>query len=119
MKPDQKLKSIIFQIAAIAILVAAVLHFFNTDIAKWMMITGVAGFAAIIFTSPYPGKGIRGKRLFNIQILAVLLMCVTAYLMFIDLNGWVVTLLISSILTLYCSIAIPAAYKKEKEENKE
>lgn len=119
MKPNQKLKDILFQISAIAILVAAILHNFDTAVAKYIMIAGAVGFTAITLTSPYPGKSLRGKRLFNIRIFSALLMCVSAYLMFANMNGWVVTLLIAALLTLYCAIAIPMVYKKEQEETEE
>ncbi len=119
MKSNQKLKNILFQVSAIAILAAAIMHNFDTTIAKYMLIAGAVGFAATTFTTPYPGKSLRGKRLFNIQIFSVLLICVSAYLMFVDMRGWVVTLLISALLTLYCAIALPIAYKKEQEGEKE
>lgn len=113
---NEKFKNILFQISAILILIAAVLFNFNPSIAPYLMIFGVAGFGAVIFTTPYPGKSIRGKRLFNIQILAVVLMAVATYLMFENMSEWIVTLLVSAVLTLYCSIVLPRVYKKENEE---
>lgn len=118
MKINPKVKNIFFQIAAILILVAAVVHSFHVEVAKYLMIVGVAGFAAVVFTTPYPGKSIRGKRLFNIQMFAVILMAVSAYLMFVDIGGWVVLLFVAAVLTLYCSIVLPLVYKKEREEDK-
>lgn len=118
MKLNPKVKNLFFQIAAILILVAAVTFSFEPTVAKYLMIVGVAGFGATIFTSPYPGKSLRGKRLFNIQVLAVILMVVSTYLMFVDMNGWVVLLLISALLTLYCSIMLPRIYKEEEEGDK-
>lgn len=118
MKISPKVKNVFFQIAAILILAAAIIHSFNVEVAKYTMIVGVAGFAATVFTTPYPGKSIRGKRLFNIQVFAVILMAVSAYLMFVDIGGWVVLLLISALLTLYCSIILPNVYKKEQEDDK-
>jgi len=112
-----KTKSIIFQISAILILLAAIGDIIYPQIARYVMIIGVAGYAATTFTSPYPGKNIRGKRLFNISIFAVLLMVVSAYLMFTGTRQWVVTLLLAGILTLYCSIILPRVYKKEQEES--
>lgn len=117
MKLNPKIKNLFFQVAAILILIAAVIYYFDVNIAKYIMLVGVAGFAASILTTPYPGKSLRGKRLFNIQVLAVILMAVATYLMFIDMGGWVVLLLISALLTLYCSIVLPQVYKKEQEEN--
>ncbi|NDV78009.1 hypothetical protein [Dysgonomonas sp. 511] len=104
---NQKTKNIFFQISAIVILLAAIVYYFEAGIAKYMMIAGVAGFTAVVFTSPYRGKSLRAKRLFNIQIFAVLLMAVSAYLMFVDINFWPVILLVSAILTLYCTIILP------------
>ncbi|NDV94556.1 hypothetical protein D0T84_06420 [Dysgonomonas sp. 521] len=116
MKQNTKLKNIIFQISAILILLAAIVYYFRPDVAKYIIIAGVIGYTVISFTTPYPGKSLRGKRLFNIQIIAVLLMCVSAYLMFVDISGWVVTLLIAAILTLYSTVAISMEYKKEQEQ---
>lgn len=118
MKLSPKIKNIFFQISAILILIAAVVFNFEPAIAKYIMVAGVAGFGATIFTTPYPGKSLRGKRLFNIQVLAVILMAVATYLMFIAMNGWVVLLLISALLTLYCSVMLPRIYKEEQEEDK-
>lgn len=117
MKISPKLKNTIFQVSALTILLAAAIYYFDATVAKYAMIAGVVGFAFTTFTSPYPGKSIRGKRLFNIQVLAVLLMCVSAYLMFVDMSGWAVTLLIAAVLTLYSSIILPIEYRKEQEEN--
>lgn len=114
MKLNPKIKNLFFQISAILILIAAVAYSFYPAMAKYMLALGVAGFVVVTFTSPYPGKSIRGKRLFNIQILAVLLMAVSAFLMFKEIGGWVVTLLIAAVLTLYCSIVLPKIYKKEQ-----
>ncbi|MBK5719667.1 hypothetical protein JGH11_02150 [Dysgonomonas sp. Marseille-P4677] len=116
MKKSHKLKNTFFQISAILILLAAIVYYFDTTIAKYIMVVGVAGFAATTFTTPYPGKSLRGKRLFNIQIFAVLLMAVSSFLMFKNMSEWVVTLLIAAILTLYATVALSMAYKKEQEE---
>ena len=114
-KLSPKLKNLFFQTSAIIILIAAVLYSFEPTVAKYMLAIGVAGFAVITFTSPYSGKSIRGKRLFNIQILGVILMAVSAFLMFKDMGDWVVTLLIAAVITLYCSIVLPKVYKQEQE----
>ncbi|WP_165022993.1 MULTISPECIES: hypothetical protein [unclassified Dysgonomonas] len=116
MKLNPKAKNIFFQVSAILILLSAIAYNFDLTVGRYAMIIGVAGFAASVFTTPYPGKSIRGKRLFNIQVFAVLLMAVSAYLMFVNMSEWVVILLIASLLTLYCSIVLPRAYKEEQEE---
>lgn len=98
---NQKTKNLIFQLSAILILFAAIFHWFNPDIAKYIMIIGVIGYAVTTFMNRYKGDNLRGKRLFNIQLLSVVLMAVSAYLMFAGITGWVVTLLIAGVLTLY------------------
>lgn len=119
MKINPKVKNTIFQISALLIIFAAILYSFSVIAAKYAMIVGVIGFGACVFTTKYPGKSIRGRRLYNIQIFAVLFMVVSAYLMFVNMHEWVVTLLIAAVLTLYCSIMLPRAYEQEKsEENK-
>ncbi|EGK02499.1 MULTISPECIES: hypothetical protein [Dysgonomonas] len=118
MKINPKLKNSIFQISALLILLAAIIYYFDPAIAKYVMVVGVIGFAATTVITPYPGKSLRGKRLFNIQIFAVLLMIASTVLLFMNINGWVVTLLIAALLTLYAAIAMSMAHKKEQEDNK-
>ena len=116
---NKKLKNAFYQLSALLILFAAVYHSFNPDIARYLMVVGVAGFGAITFTTPYPGKSIRGKRLFNMQIFAIILMIVSAYLMFTGFREWVLPLLLSAILILYSAILIPREYDKEKRNENE
>lgn len=116
MKISPKVKNTIFQISALLIIFAAILYSFSVLAAKFAMLIGVVGFGACVFTTKYPGKGIRGKRLYNIQVFAVLFMAVSTYLMFANMHEWVVTLLIAAVLTLYCSIMIPRALEQEKSE---
>ncbi|MFR9165184.1 MAG: hypothetical protein ACLVKO_02740 [Dysgonomonas sp.] len=116
---NKKTKETIYQISALLILLAAVLWLFSPETARFVMIVGVVGFTITTFKTPYPGKSIRGKRLFNIQVFAVLLMIVSACLMFFYIKEWVIPLFISGILTLYCAILLPRTYEKEKEEGNE
>ncbi|WP_029906910.1 hypothetical protein [Prevotella sp. 10(H)] len=116
MKINPKVKNTIFQISALLILLAAVIYSLDVTIAKYVMATGVLGFTVTTITTPYPGKSIRGKRLFNIQVFALILMIVSTVLLFKDISGWVVTLLIAAVLTLYSNIAMSKVYKKEQEE---
>jgi len=115
---NAKLKQALYQLSALLILFAAIFYNFSPDVARYIMIIGVAGFGSITFTTPYQGKSVRGKRLFNIQIFAVIMMVVAAYLMFVRQNEWVVPLLISAILTLYSVIMTTREYEKEHREEK-
>lgn len=118
MKINPKIKNIIYQLSAILIVLAAIAHSFDTTVAKYAMIIGVTGFALTTFTTPYPGKSLRGKRMFNIQVFAVLLMAVATFLMFIDYSGWVVILLVAALQTLYCAVILPRIYAKEEKGEK-
>lgn len=118
MKINPKVKNVILQLSAILIVLSAIIHSFDTTVAKYGLIVGAAGFIFSTFTTPYPGKSLRGKRMFNIQVFAALLMAVAAFLMYIDYNGWVVVLFIAALQTLYCGIMLPRIYKEEQEEDK-
>jgi phosphatidylserine synthase len=113
---NKQAKNIFFYVSSILILGAAIVYYFLPAIAGYLMIAGVAGFAAVTFTSPYPGKSFRGKRLFNIQIFAVLLMIGAAYLMNVQMNQWVILMLLAAIFTLYSSILISKELEKEGKE---
>ncbi|HCO66149.1 MAG TPA: hypothetical protein DIT04_00060 [Dysgonomonas sp.] len=117
---SDKTKDFIFKASAVLILIAAVVYMFNQTAASYTMIIGVAGFALTTFFSPYPGKSIRGKRLYNIQIFGIVFMVMSTYFMFVGQNAWIVLMLIAAILTLYASVLLPKVYQKEldDEENK-
>lgn len=115
---NPKIKNIIYQVSALLIILAAVVHSFDVVIAKYSLIVGAIGFVSMTFLTPYPGKSIRGKRLFNIQVFAAILIAIGAYLMYNDNEGWVVVLLIAAVQTLYCAIMLPRAYKDEENEGK-
>ena len=108
-------KNTIFQTAAILILFAAVLYLFAPVVAAWIMVFSTATFSVITAKNPYPGKSIRGKRLFGFQIFACMLMVVASYLMFRERNEWVLSMLVAALLLLYSSIIIPRELEKEKE----
>lgn len=119
MKKDQsvKIKDTVFKISALLILLAAIIYLFNPVVAACTMAVGVIGFGWGIFTSPYPGKSIRGKRLASIRVFGVIAMAIATYLMFEQMNEWVVALLIGAILILYTAIILPHEYAREQREN--
>lgn len=114
----QKTRDLIYQVSAFVIVFATILYSFSVDVAKFALIAGVLGYGLIIFTGKYPGKSVRGKRLYNFQIFAVLFMIVSCVLMYMNMHEWVVTLFISAILTLYSGFMLPKIYKKECDEQK-
>lgn len=114
-----KVKDTVFKISALLILLAAVIYLFNPIVAACTMAVGVIGFGWGTFTSPYPGKSMRGKRLASIRAFGVIAMAVATYLMFEQMNEWVVAMLVGAILILYTAIILPHEYAREqREENK-
>ncbi len=107
------LKDILYKVSAILILASAVLFLSLPQIASWIMIGSVVLFTGITLSSPYPGKSIRGKRLFNMQVLSCVMMLVASYLMYISNNIWALAMLVATILLLYSSIFISKELKKE------
>lgn len=114
-----KFKKIIFPISLFLILAGVVVFSFYPQIAPYILSIGVAMYGAIVFTTPYPGKSMRGKRLFNMQIFSVLLMSAACYLMFIGYNTWVILLLIAALFMAYSVQMTANIWKKEQAENNE
>lgn len=112
-----KFKKITFPISLLLILIGTVLFSFYPEIAPYILTAGTALYGAIVFTTPYPGKNMRGKRLFNMQIFSVLLMSAACYMMFAGYNLWVVLLLISAFLMVYSIQMTARIWKKEQEED--
>lgn len=114
---EPKTKDTVFKISALLILLAAVIYLFNPFVAACAMAVGVIGFGFGVFTTPYPGKSMRGKRLASIRVFGVVAMAVATYLMYEQMNEWVVAMLIGAVLTLYTAIILPREYEREKRED--
>ena len=111
------IKSTVYKVSALLILAFTIAYSFIPAVAVWGMVVSVSLFSAITMTNPYPGKSVRGKRLFNFQVLACILMVVATYLMYIDRNEWPLLLLSSAILLLYSSIVMQKELEKEQAED--
>ncbi|MDD2299775.1 MAG: hypothetical protein PHQ67_09305 [Fermentimonas sp.] len=107
------MKSILFKISGVLILLSALLYMFYPAVAPWIMAFSVAVFSAITVTNPYPGKSIRGKRLFNLQILSCLLMIAATYLMFKNRSEWVLVMVAGAVFLLYSAFVLPIELDKE------
>ncbi|MPM72585.1 hypothetical protein SDC9_119561 [bioreactor metagenome] len=107
-------KETIYQISGILILISAVLYLFAPSVAPWIMAVSVLAFSAVTALSPYPGKSIRGKRLFNFQVVSCVLMIVATYLMFRNNNLWALLMIIGAVFLLYSGIMIPRELNKER-----
>lgn len=113
-----KSKNILYQVSAILILLGATGNFFRPEF-KYVLLLGIAGFGSVIFTTRYQGKSIRGKRLYNMQIFAVILMVVSAFLLFSSQSYWILVLTAAAILLLYSAFVLPIELKKEQDEDQE
>ena len=109
------MKSVLYKISGVLILVSAIMYMSYPVIAPWIMAFSVALFSVITVTSPYPGKSIRGKRLFNLQILSCLLMIVASYLMFKNRSEWVLIMVAGAVFLLYSSFVLPRELEKENK----
>ncbi|MGV8962968.1 MAG: hypothetical protein ACOH2V_06275 [Candidatus Saccharimonadaceae bacterium] len=114
---NYNIKSILYKVSALLILVFTVAYSFIPEVSVWGMVVSVSMFSAITLSSPYPGKSIRGKRLFNFQVIACLLMVVATFLMYKQRNEWPLLLLISAIFLLYSAYALQKTLDKEKRED--
>ncbi len=111
------MKDILLRISGVLILLSALIYMFEPIIAPWIMAVSVVVFSIITISNPYPGKSIRGKRLFNFQIFSCLLMIAATYLMFKQYAEWVLVMIAGAVFMLYAAIVIPKEF--EKENNKE
>src|SRR5690554_5208276 len=107
------MKDILFRLSGLLILGATLLYLFEPVIAPWIMAGAVALFSALTIASPYPGKSIRGKRLFNFQLFACLLMIASTYMMFRHRNEWAVLMIAGAFLLLYSAVMIPKVLESE------
>ena len=111
------IKSVLYKVSALLILVFTILYSFYPTIAVWGMVVGVSLFSAITMSTPYPGKSIRGKRLFNFQVFACVLMVVATFLMYKGRNEWPLLLLVSAIFLFYSSFVLQKEFDKEKSKD--
>ena len=108
------IKSILYKASALFILVFTIAYSFIPEVAVWGMVVSVSLFSTITMTNPYPGKSIRGKRLFNFQVFACVLMVVATFLMYKGRNEWPLFLLISAIFFFYSSFVLQKELDKER-----
>lgn len=111
------IKSILYKVSALLILVFTIAYSFIPEVSVWGMVVSVSLFSAITMSSPYPGKSIRGKRLFSFQVIACMLMVVATFLMYKQRNEWPLLLLISAVFLFYSAFALHKALEKENKEN--
>jgi len=106
----------LLRISALFILLSAALYLVIPTVAPWIMAVSVALFAARTVASPYPGKSIRGKRLFHFQVFSTVLMIVATYLMFRQRNEWALVMLCGAVFMLYAGVMIPRELESETDD---
>jgi|SRR5690554_5034568 len=111
------MKGLLFRLSGVLILLSVAIYMFLPELAPWIMSVSVIVFSIITISNPYPGKSIRGKRLFNFQVFSCLLMIAATYLMFKHRNEWVLLMITAAIFMLYAVIVIPKELDKEKNIN--
>lgn len=115
-KKMRDMKDMVYRFSCLLILFSALLYLFEPTIAPWVMAVSVALFVVLTLSSPYKGKSLRGKRLFNFQVIAGLLMIIATYLMFRHSNEWALFMIIGALFLLYSSIMIPKVLEDEKKD---
>ena len=110
------MKDMVYRFSCLLILFSALLYLFEPTIAPWVMAVSVALFVVLTLSSPYKGKSLRGKRLFNFQVIAGLMMIIATYLMFRHSNEWALLMIIGALFLLYSSIMIPKVLEDEKKD---
>jgi hypothetical protein len=103
----KKFRDIVYICSGFLILAAAILYMPFPVISCWVMATGVVIFSVITVSNPYPGKSIRGKRLFMFRVLSCILMIIGTYFMFQRQNIWFLAMLIAAVFMIYSAFVLP------------
>ncbi|WP_099464155.1 MULTISPECIES: hypothetical protein [Parabacteroides] len=109
---NQQVRTILFNIAGLLILIGAVSHFFHWIAAPYLFALGAAGYAVSYLTIQTKEMDFRNRRLHRFNIIAGLLMIFASGLMFKGGNEWVICLTIAAILQMYTAFV---ASKQEKK----
>lgn len=104
---NSKVRTIVFNIAAVFVLAGAVLYLTQWRVAPYLFAIGAAGIAVCYLTLPVKDLDFRHRRLHRFNVFAGLLMIVASGLMFSHRIEWVLCLTISAILQLYTAFITP------------
>ncbi|MDH8701144.1 acyl-CoA synthetase (AMP-forming)/AMP-acid ligase II [Dysgonomonadaceae bacterium PH5-43] len=114
-----KLKEYIFFVCGILLVLSAVLYSMSWEFIPYVYAVAGAGVAVVFLSSPYNGDNKRLKRLNVQQAIAAILLPLSSYFMFKDMNEWIVCLLVSGILQSYVVFVQDYEEKKNNKEDKE
>jgi hypothetical protein len=108
-----KFKEYLFAICSVLLLFSAISYIFEWPFVPYIYAISGAGVAIYLLTTTYKGDNLRLKRLNIQQVVAAIMLPVSSYFMFKEMNEWVICLFISALLLVY------VVYVKEYEEKKE
>ena len=109
---NSKLKNYIFYICGSLLLFSAALYITGWSFIPYIYAIASVGVAIVFLLTPYKGSVLRLKRLNIQQAIAALLLPVSAYLMFLNKNEWILCMLISAFLQFY--ITLVRDYEEKK-----
>lgn len=113
----RKIKDIVFQLSAIAVVIGAALPIFVQESwVPYVFTAGAVGMSLVRLLSPYRGNNYRLRRLVLMELLGTLMLLFASYIMFRGGYDWVVLLAVSAFLQLYTSLIIPRELKKEQKK---
>ncbi len=113
---NSKIKNYLFYICGIFLLFSVIFYTTGWYFIPYIYAIAGAGIAVVFLTSPYQGDNLRLKRLNVQQAIAALMLPVSSYFMFKEMNEWIICLLVSAILQSY---VIFIRDYEEKKKNKD
>lgn len=113
---NSKIKEYLLLICGILLVASAILYLTGWNFIPYIFAISGAGVAVVYLSSPYNGDNQRLKRLNIQQAIAAILLPVSSYFMFKNMNEWYICLLISGILQIYISSV--RGHEEKKDKNK-
>ncbi len=104
---NQQIRSILFSLSGLLVLVGAALFLTHWVIAPYLFAVGAAGVAVCYLTLSAQEMDFRHKRLHRLNVIAGFLMIIASGLMFNHRKEWVVLLTIAAVLQLYTAFVSP------------
>jgi len=118
---NTQIKEYLFYISSVLLVLSAALYITEWNFIPYVYAVASAGVAIVYLTSPYRGDDLRLKRLNIQEAIAAILLPVSSYLMFknVDTDGhrydWVMFLAISAFLQFY--VAVIKSRKQKKKDD--
>jgi multidrug transporter EmrE-like cation transporter len=98
---DQRLRTIIFKISGILLLIGAALYLTKLDFVPYIFALGASGLAVCQLTTSVKQMSLRRRRLQTFNVIAALMMVLASVLMFKQQLEWIICLTIAAVLQLY------------------